>query len=153
MHYKITVSTNVGTDKEELKKVKAHFIKLFGSAVQIVSKTNVASFKVRKGIVIGYKKTFRKQLATKLLSSLVRATDFNSASYSNNSFTIGISDHHYLKLQPYRVEVPSFGLLFVISLEPMGTRVYRRKYPRPLCKNKLIMSQSVARFNLNKIIS
>lgn len=153
MKYKLTISGNVGTDKDQLKRAKEYFEKSFNTAaVTLRSKKNLSNLKIRKDLPVGFKKTFRKDDAKKYLTVLAKTINVNQAKYSNNTFTIGVPDHHLLKLQQYRVDAPNFGLLFVITLEPPGTRCYRRKYKVPQSRNKLILSESDARFALTQLL-
>ena len=121
---------NIKNHLESIVKTK---ISDFKTVITKCKRAN-AKFKIKAGIPMGIKSTLRKQKISKFLdilkkadSNLLKNLKYNAES---NSYSYGIKDHHFLKLQRYNYSAPVYGMNIQLVFSYIGDRAkYRRINP------------------------
>ncbi len=144
---KVTLNMGIGADQDKLELAAKLLENITGrKPVKTLSKKRIATWKIRLGLPLGLKVTFRRKAALEILKRMLKAVDskIKKSSFTKNGFSFGIKEYIDVPNAKYDPEVGMIGLDVCVTLEKPGFRVKRRKLQSSRVKS--ISAKDVMKF-------
>lgn len=128
---KVVISCALGgRDKSQIEKIIDHsttLLRLSRSPHLTTCKRQVAAWKTRKGIPMGYRITLRKGEAAQVLRVLGPRVPWSESKYDHSSLRVGIPSHRMLNLERYNYRDPEYGFNVCVCFSFKGISSWRRR--------------------------
>jgi len=138
------------SDQEKLEKYKKLLEYLTGRKPGLTkAKKRIQTFKIRRGLPIGYKVTLRKKAAIDMLKILLAGIKhkLSKKQVGNGVINFGIKEYILLPGVEYRRDIGILGFDVSVVLAKKGKRVaYRKRCKSKVGKNQLVSKQEAIEF-------
>ena len=146
---KVTINIGTGTDEKNVNKAMALLSKFSDrKPVKCLAKKRIATFKIRPGMPIGAKITFRGEAGKSILLNLLKAKEnvLKSSCFDENGFSFGITEYIDIPGIKYDMKIGMLGMDVCVTLTRPGFRIKSRKISSKVSRKHKILKEDAISF-------